>query len=90
MMMADELPPLDISRANEVRRLVAEVQASEQARALQINQQMVAILAPARSGQGTAQRGKATSASDPLWAIVGLGQSDGPSDVAENIDTYLA
>ena len=53
-MMADELPPLDISRANEVRRLVAEVQASEQARALPINQQTVAILAPAKSRQGCA------------------------------------
>lgn len=27
---------------------------------------------------------------DPLWDIVGIGRSEGPTDVSENVDHYLA
>jgi hypothetical protein len=30
------------------------------------------------------------SADDPLWGIVGLGRSAGPTDLSENVDKHLA
>jgi len=88
--MAEELQPLDISNSAEVRRLVEEVQAADTARALQVDRKTVAILVPASDQRAPARRGKATSAADPLWTIVGIGRSGGPGDVAENVDAYLA
>ena len=35
-------------------------------------------------------RGKPTSADDPLWSIIGIGRSDGPTDVSANKHKYLA
>ena len=88
--MAEELKPLDISHLSELRHLVEEVRAADQARVLQVNHQDVAILVPASSRATKSRRGKATSADDALWNIVGLAHSDGPGDVSEHIDTYLA
>jgi hypothetical protein len=88
--MAKELQPLDISHSGEVRRLAEEVQASEQARALQIDHKTVAILVPVSARRSRSRRGKPTSAADPLWNIVGLGSSDGPGDVAQDVDSYLS
>jgi hypothetical protein len=34
--------------------------------------------------------GEPTSEHDPLWRIVGLVNQDGPTDVARNLDDYLA
>jgi len=69
---------------------VAEVQATDQARALQVDHRTVAILTPAVRSRRASRRPKATSDSDPLWDIVGLATSNGPGDVEENIDAYLA
>ncbi len=88
--MVEELKSIDISHSAEARHLVAEVQAVNQARALQIDHRTVAILTPAVRRRRASQRPKATSASDPLWDIVGLATSNGPGDVAENVDAYLA
>lgn len=87
--MTEELRPLDISHSDEVRRLVEEVHATDEALALQIHHRTVAILAPAPRSRSTARQRKVTSAADPLWNIVGLGRTDGPGDVAENVDAYL-
>jgi excisionase family DNA binding protein len=35
-------------------------------------------------------RGRPTSESDPLWNIVGIGSSEGPTDVSSNKKKYLA
>lgn len=34
--------------------------------------------------------GEPTSEDDPLWRIVGLVDHDGPTDVARNLDVYMA
>ncbi len=88
--MVEELRSIDISHSAEVRHLVAEVQAADQARALQVDHRTVAVLTPAVRSRRTSRRSKATSASDPLWDIVGLATGNGPGDVAENVDAYLA
>jgi hypothetical protein len=88
LTMAETLQPLDISDRAELRQLVEEVQAADAARPLQVDQQTVAILVPV--AHRTPRRGRPTSAADPLWNIVGLAKSEGPGDVAENVDIYLA
>jgi len=39
---------------------------------------------------GNRQTGHPTSADDPLWSIIGIGESHGPTDVATNKQKYLA
>ncbi|MGI8828060.1 MAG: hypothetical protein ACR2JC_21005 [Chloroflexota bacterium] len=88
--MAEELGPLDISHMDDVRRLVEEVQAAEKTRMLQVDQKDAALLVPAHTKNTKAYRGRPTSASDPLWKIVGSAHTEGPGDVAENIDDHMA
>jgi excisionase family DNA binding protein len=40
--------------------------------------------------EGDDSLGEPTSAEDPLWNIIGLGRSDGPTDVPRNKHKYLA
>jgi hypothetical protein len=88
--VAERLGPLDISHLTDVRRLAEEVRASATPRALQIDHETVAILTPVSEMPAKGRRGRAAGADDPLWNIVGLGQSNGSGDVAENVDAYLA
>jgi hypothetical protein len=42
-------------------------------------------------GNGSSRpRGHLLTSESPLWGIVGLVADDGPSDVSENLDKYLA
>jgi len=86
--MAEDLEPLDISHVPELRRLVEEVRAADRVRVLQVDHEDVALLVPARGAKRA--RGTVTDAADPLWRIVGLAHSEGPGDVAEQVDKYLA
>ncbi|MGH2585133.1 MAG: hypothetical protein ACRDJE_09470, partial [Dehalococcoidia bacterium] len=48
----------------------------------------IARLVPASPAR---RRGRATSAADPLWSLVGMVTTyDGPVDVSEHVDRYLA
>ena len=47
-------------------------------------------VAPEAAKQQRKPRGKPTSADDPLWNLVGIGQSREPGDVSENKHRYLA
>jgi hypothetical protein len=103
--MVREPVPFDVSEMPELARLAHEVAASGDARVLREHGTDLAVLAPARpakrgqQGDGDAHqrttrrrvRGKVFTAADPLWNIVGLLTDDGgPTDVARNIDRYLA
>jgi hypothetical protein len=43
-------------------------------------------------GRSSTRWGRPTSADDPLWSIIGIGDPgpDAPTDVSQNIDKYLA
>lgn len=92
--MAHEPGPIDISNQPELMRLVEEVSASGKPRRLRRHDEDVAQLVPIEPGPRTQRaarsRGKATSADDPLWTIVGLAHGKGPTDVSENKYHYLA
>lgn len=92
--MKTELTPIDISGVPELVRLAEEVRATNQPRVLQRNGEAIAVIAPVAPKTATraarVRRGKPTHAGDPLWQIVGIGRSDGPTDVASNKHKYLA
>jgi hypothetical protein len=87
--MSEELKPLDISRVPELRRIVEEMVAAGSACELMIDQKAVAGLLPSE-GSETNPLSRPTSSDDSLWNIVGLVSGNGPGDVSENIDAYLA
>ncbi len=91
--MVSELKPIDIGRSLELQRLVDEVRQANQTHHLQENGQDVALLVPVdemSTGIGLHPRGKPTRAGDPLWNIVGIGASSGPTEVSANKHAYLA
>jgi antitoxin (DNA-binding transcriptional repressor) of toxin-antitoxin stability system len=86
--MASELTPVDIRRAPDLASLVEEVRASGKPRRIMRDDEEIARLVPVNPGR---RRGRRTSATDPLWNLVGMVTTyDGPADVSENVDHYLA
>jgi hypothetical protein len=85
--MAAEHEPIEIGDKPELLRLVEEVEASGKPCVLQRNGQDVAVMLPI---EADALELRSTSEDDPLWGIVGMFTSDGPSDVSSNKHKYLA
>ena len=98
--MKKELKAIEISKYPELVRIAKRVRKSGKPRILRRNGEALAIVSPVRSSKRTSprrvskrasyRRGKATSAADPLWNIIGIAKSQGPTDVSENKHKYLA
>lgn len=88
--MAREPRPLDVTDIPEILRIAEAVQKSNEPRVLRRDSEDIALLIPLRQVDKKRFRGRSTSADDPLWSIVGMAHSDGPGDVSENVDKYLA
>ena len=88
--MAKELKPIDVSDMPELLRLAEEVGSSGETRILRRNDTDLAILAPIPAAPKRSARRRGVTKDDPLWNIVGIGQSDGPTDVSTNKHKYLA
>lgn len=87
--MKEELQSVDLDAGPNLVDLVDEVAATRKACRLQRHVFAVALLSPARTRRRI-RKGRPTSADDPIWKIIGMGSSDGPGDVSENVDRYLA
>lgn len=92
-MLNKETKYLDITHIPELLRLAEEVQNSRESRVLTRDGKELAIVSPAKPAakrQGRV-KGQRFSMVDPLWQVVGIGPADeGPTDVSENTDKYLA
>jgi hypothetical protein len=89
--MARELIHVDISQNPELLQLVEQAQSSNQPVVLRREREDVAILRVVkRPGKHRGLRGRPTGASDPLWKLIGIGESEGPGDVSTNKHKYLA
>ena len=92
--MAKELQPIDVSNVPELLRLAEEVQNSRAPRLLKRGDQDLAVLAPVEptptARKPSRRRDRRTGPDDPVWKLTGLVHSEGPGDVAENTDRYLA
>ena len=87
--MKEEFLSVDLDAGPNLVAVVDEVAAAGKACRLQRNGRDVAIVRPATPRRGT-DRGRPTTADDPIWKIIGIGSSEGPGDVSENVDQYLA
>lgn len=92
--MARELHPIDITRYPELLQLIEEMQARQTPRALQHNNETVAVLVPAKSKKkqtrlAQPRRKNVLTEDDALFQLIGIGRS-GLSDVSANTDKYLA
>jgi hypothetical protein len=88
--MARELTPIDSRAIPQLLLLAEEVQQTGRPRRVQRDREDIARLVPIAPARPR-RRGRPTSAADPLWSIVGMVTDYvGPTDVAENVDRYLA
>ena len=88
--MANEPKRIDISSMPELLSIAHEVQRTNEPRILREDSEDVAVLAPIKPAAKRGSKGKPTSADDPLWGIVGIGQAEEARDVAANKYKYLA
>ena len=87
--MASELNPIDSRSILGLDCLVEEVRTSGKPRRVQRDHEDVAWLVPIAPSHR--RRTRAISADDPLWDIIGMVTAyDGPADVSERVDRYLA
>ncbi|MBI2863563.1 MAG: hypothetical protein HYX94_03270 [Chloroflexi bacterium] len=88
--MARELKAIDISGEPELLRIVEQVRSTREPLVLRQQDEDVAILRPLGPARRRLPKGRPTSATDPLWRLVGIGASEGPGDVSINKHKYLA
>jgi hypothetical protein len=88
--MAKEPKHIDISRMPELLSIAHEVQQTKQPAVLREENEDVAIVTPIKPAAKRGSKGKPTSAADPLWDIVGIGEAEEATDVAANKYKYLA
>ena len=89
--MAPVVKPIDIGDSPDLLRLVEDIRASNSPRVLQRDNVDVAIIRPLKRAASTRiPRGRPARADDPLWQLVGVGESEGPGDVSTQKHSYLA
>lgn len=94
--MTREDNSVDISDAQELKRLAESVRQTGKPLALKEGSQTIAVICPAPKHEGSAhtphrrrRRGGVFRMDDPLWSIVGIAPGTGPENVSGNVDTYL-
>lgn len=80
--------PVDVSQQPELLAFAEQVKRSGARYELLTDGEALVTVAPATSR--SSRRGKRTSASDPIWQIIGMARSSGPSDISVHVDDYLA
>lgn len=91
--MVKALRSIDLREATDLLRIAQEVSASWEGRVLMHHDEALAILTPAKAKLPRARKRRKTglvTEADPLWSIVGIAHTTGPTDVAANKHRYLA
>ncbi len=89
--MRDYAKPIDVTTSAELRRVAEQVRQTRQPVPLTQGDEVIAVVQPAPK-VGRKQRPARRAAAPNTWLtnLIGLGASDGPGDVSENVDHYLA
>ncbi len=87
--MAHEAVPVDVTDNPALRALGEEVKRTRTTYVLRADGEELAWVGPPPRRRSRLM-GKPTTADDPLWSITGLAHSGAPSNVAANVDAYLA
>jgi hypothetical protein len=90
--MSEYAKPIDIATSVELQRLAEQVRQTRQPVPLVRDEEVIAVVQPAPKGkrEQRAVRHRAPAPNAWLTNLIGLGASDGPGDVSENVDKYLA
>ena len=86
--MAADPRKVEITHSTDIVALTEEVENTQEERLLLRGGRTVARLSPVYDDD--VPEGQPFTQDDPLWALVGAGQSEGPTDVASNKHAYLA
>lgn len=91
--MGRETRQFDVTKVPELLKIAQQVRDTGEPCILRREGEDLAIVAPIGpplAKRPRVTRGKPISADDPLWKMVGIGDSGGPGDVSENTHKYLA
>jgi hypothetical protein len=90
--MARELKSIDITAIPELVQLADEVRKTKKPRLLRRGDEDVAMLVPAepKESRRRVRAGRPLRKGDALSKIIGMIQSEGPTDVSSNKHKYLA
>src|SRR5689334_7808668 len=89
--MATEVRYIDLnSDTPELLRLAEEVERTKVPLILRRDNKAIAELRPAKPSRKSLASFKRTGPDDPFWNIIGISDSEGPTDVSENIHKYVA
>jgi hypothetical protein len=88
--MREYARPVDVATSTELKRLAEQVKQTRQPVPLTQGDEVIAVVRPAPKRIGRRRRER-VEASPNAWLthLIGLGASDGPGDVSENVDDYL-
>lgn len=92
-MAERDLKRIDIGEVTDWAALAEEVRRTNEPRVLQRASEDVAMLMPVTRQKiktRRAPRGKPFTSDDPLWSVVGIGQSDEPTNMAQYKHEYVA
>lgn len=87
--MAKPAIPLDVSDQPDLVRLAEEVQTTQQPRLLRRDDRDLAILMPAKTSH-RARKGRPVTREDPLFGLIGIGDSGIEGGVSERKKEFLA
>jgi hypothetical protein len=85
-MTHEAIPQPNVSPA-ELMQAAEAVAQNGRRRVVHVRGKAVALVPQASRPRS---RARVFTKNDPLWGIVGLINDDGPTDVSENVDKYLA
>ncbi len=80
---------IEISHIPELVRIVEEVRASGKSRVLRRDKENLAILRPVQSRRKVSAKPRPVTRDDPLFRLVGIGQSGIPGGISEKKHEYL-
>ena len=86
-----KVPPITIRRYIADGRLPAvRVGKGVRVKKEAVERLPVAIETAKEARRSPLRKGKPITADDPLWQLIGIGRSEGPTDVSQNKHKYLA
>ncbi len=89
-MVDETFKKVQITRATDIVALAEEVRRTHRPAVLQQDSEDIALLTPVRDGEEAVLAGQPFAMDDPLWDIVGVGESEGATDVSSNKHKYVA
>lgn len=90
-MPKGELKRIDIQDVRDLEALAEEVRLTKEPQVLQRGNEDIAMVTPVAPPKARrVPRGKPFTMHDPLWSVMGIGRSEGPTDVSANKHKYIA